>query len=145
MPQGSQVLGEPILLDVARQLVEQIGDRDEVDVGTVCDGLDAQGHREMRLAHARRTEKDHVLTVCQEAQRGQLLDLFAVDRWLEVEVEIGQRFNEWKMRQPGLRQHSPFGARGGFGIQQAIQEIEVGEFLLARLLGNGIDQLRLGA
>jgi hypothetical protein len=61
---------------------------------------------------------------------------------LEVEIEVGQRFDERKVRELGLGQHPPLGAGGGFGIQQAVQEIEVGKFLFARLLGNGIDQLR---
>jgi len=141
MTQRPQMLGDAILLDVARQLVEQIGDRDEVHVGTMRHGLDAERHGEMRLADTRWAEEDHVLAVGQEAQGGQLLDLFAINRGLKVKVEIGQGLDERKVRQSGLGQHAPLRARRRFGLEQAVQEIEVGELVLAGLLRDRIDQL----
>lgn len=54
----------------------------------------------------RRPKEDHVLTVGQEAQVGQLLNLFAVNRGLEAEVE-GQGFLEGEVSEPPQRRPPP--------------------------------------
>ncbi len=61
MPQGPQMVGEPMLLDIAGELIQLVRHGNEVDVGAPWrHGLHAEGHGEMRLAHAPRTEEDHV-------------------------------------------------------------------------------------
>ena len=42
----------------------------------------------MRLADARRAEEDHVLLTLQEAELVERVDLLALDRGLEAEVEV---------------------------------------------------------
>ena len=42
----------------------------------------------MRLADARRAEEDHVLLTLQEAELVETVDLLALDRGLEAEVEV---------------------------------------------------------
>jgi hypothetical protein len=45
------------------------------------------------LAHAGRAEEDHVLAPLDEAERMEALQLVALDRGLEAEVEVGQRLH----------------------------------------------------
>ncbi len=87
MTPRAQPLGEPVLLDVAGQLLEQLGDGDEVDVGPVHH-LHAQGDRQVGLADPRRPEEDHVLPWARKRRVASSLDLLAVDRRLETDVEV---------------------------------------------------------
>ena len=47
----------------------------------------------MRLADARRAEEDHVLLTLQEAELVERVDLLALDRGLEAEVEVVERLH----------------------------------------------------
>ncbi len=59
-----------------------------------------------------------------------------------MEIEIAEGLDEGKVCEPGLGEHTPFRASGGLGFEQTVEEIEVGELVLPRLLGDRIDQLR---
>ena len=84
-------------LEAASQLAGGLGffeRRDEVGQSAVVDSAsalsrgDGEADREMRLADARRAEKDDVLLTLQEAELVEAVDLLALDRGLEAEVEV---------------------------------------------------------
>jgi hypothetical protein len=52
----------------------------------------------MLLPDTRRSQQDDILAVGDESAFGQLLDLFPVDRGLEGEVEVLQRFDVGELR-----------------------------------------------
>ena len=56
----------------------------EVHAVAVLDGLNADGHGEMRLPDSGRSEQDEVVGVRHEAEAGELHDLLAVDVGLGV-------------------------------------------------------------
>ena len=98
------------------------------------DGLDAQGDGEMGLADAGRAEQDDVLGALDEAQAGELAHLLAVDRGLEVEVELVQALGP---RQPGQLEPAldpalvpapPLGLQG-FGEKALVVEVPFGRVL----------------
>lgn len=87
MPQRPQMLGDPILLDVARQLVDQVGDVEQVDVGP----RGRQPRRRVTTARWVLPTPGEPLRITfspvrEEAQCGELPDLVAVNRRLEMEV-----------------------------------------------------------
>jgi hypothetical protein len=88
-----------------------------------------------------RSQEDHVLSVGQEAERGQLLDLLAVNRGLEAEVEVGQGLDESEVGQTGLGDEAAFGAARGLGFEQPLQESNVAQGLLGGLLRDGVQEL----
>ena len=53
-------------------------------------GLDADGHGEVGLAHARAADEQHVLGALYEPERRELLDAGPRDARLEVPVEVGE-------------------------------------------------------
>ena len=74
----------------ADEAAHQALEGEEEDRVAGLDGLDAEGDGEVRLAHAGRPEQHDVLGALDEAEAGELADLLAVDRGLEVEVELIQ-------------------------------------------------------
>lgn len=86
-------------------------------------------------------QEDDVLAMSQEAQGGELLDLFAVDRGLEAEFEVGQSLVEGEVGEPGLGQQAALGAAGGFGLEQPVEEVDIAERVLGRLLADGVQEL----
>ena len=96
-------------MDIAGELVEQLGDCDAVNVVAVGNRLHAQRHSEMCFADARWAKQDDVLAVGQKTQRRQLLDLLAIDGGLKAEVEISQRLLEWEVSQARLGQQAALG------------------------------------
>ena len=64
-------------------------------------GLDAQGHGQMGLPHARRPEEDDVLAIGDEPALRELLDPLLVDRGLEGEVERLERLDVGELGQGG--------------------------------------------
>jgi hypothetical protein len=78
------------------------------------------------LAHARRSEEEHVAALFDEAQCGQLGHDGAVDRGLEVELEVDET-----LRQRVVREAQPAGqATGGdrlhLGRQEPFQDLHGG-------------------
>ena len=76
---------------------DQVGQRAVVDAPAALRGGDGEADRQVRLAHAGRAEKHHVLLALDEAELVQALDLLALDRGLEGEVEVAERLDR---RQP---------------------------------------------
>ena len=74
-------------------------------------------------------------------QGGQLADLALADGRLEGEVELVQGFDEGKVGQLGLHGHVPLVAGRDLGVQELVQELEVGPVVLGRLLGDGVQAL----
>lgn len=66
---------------------DQVGERAEVDPPPTLGRGDRQADGQMRLAGPRRSEEDDVLLTLDEAELAQALDLLALDRGLEKEVE----------------------------------------------------------
>src|SRR5216683_3992044 len=103
----------------------------------------------MRFTDAGWAKQDDVLAVGEEAQRRQLLDLLAVNGGLKAEVEVGQRLLEWEVSQARLGQQAPLGATGSLSLEQTVEEVQVAQRLLGRLLGDGVkkvgDSLQLQA
>ena len=79
---------------------DQIGEGAVVDASAALGGRDREADREMGLADTRRTEEHDVLVPLDEAELVQALDLLAVHRGLEGEVEVGERLDG---RQPAER------------------------------------------
>jgi len=117
------------------------GDSDEVDVVAVGNCLHAERHSEMRFADTRWAQQDDVLAVGEEAQRGQFLDLLAVNGGLKAEVEISQRLLKWKVSQPCLGQQASFGATGSLSFEESVEEVQVAQRFLGRLLGDGVEEV----
>ena len=128
-------------MDVASELVEELGDGDEVDVVTLGHGLHAERYRQVGLADAGWAKEDDVLAVGEEAQGGEFLDLFAVDRRLKAEVEVGQGLVEREVGEPGLGQQPALGAAGGIGLEQPVEEVDMAERVLGWLLADGVQEL----
>lgn len=71
--------------------------RDEIDGMALFNGFKPERYSEVRLTHTRRTEKDEVRLVLYKAKRGEIGDSPLIDRWLESEVELIQRFAKRQM------------------------------------------------
>ena len=133
--QRAEPVGQPVLLHVAAELVEQLGDGDEVDVGTLRHSLHAQRHGQVGFPTPRGTQEDDVLAVGDEAQCGELLDPLAIDRGLEGEVEVAQRLDEGEVGKPRLDegevgkprlgQQTALRTAGGLGLEQPVEEVDV--------------------
>jgi hypothetical protein len=63
------------------------------------DGLDAQGHRQHRLARTRGTEQEQIVAALHEAQSRQFAHQLAIDRGLEPQIELLERLDVRKARQ----------------------------------------------
>src|SRR5262245_40587656 len=66
--------------------------REEYGVARLDDGA-AQRDGEVRLAHTRRAEEQHVVGLSEKAAGGQLTDEALIDRGLEFEIEVVQHFH----------------------------------------------------
>ena len=110
----------------------EVGGRRVVHPVARLHGGPAEPDGEHGLAHPRRADQKDVGGVLQEAQRGQLLHELAVDRWLGVEVEVGDAPGRGQAGEAG-KAGLPAG-EGGLHLhgQQALQPRRVAE-----LLGSG--------
>ena len=136
-----QAMVQAIFLGVAVEDVEQVDHGREVDADGLLDGGHAQGDRQMGLADARRAQEQDVLAVGDEAQGGQLADLALADGGLKGKVELVQGLDEREVGQLGLHGDIPLVAGRDFGLQQVIQEVEVGPVVLGRLFAPGVQAL----
>jgi hypothetical protein len=84
-----------------RQRSDDVGERGEVDALSGLHGLDGKGCRQMAFAGAGRAEKMDHLRPLDELQLGQRHDAVFIERWLEGEVEAGERLDGG---QPGHHQ-----------------------------------------
>ena len=67
---------------------DEIGQSAVVDSAPALRRRNGKADRQMRLADARRAEEDDVLLTLQEAELVERVDLLALDRGLEAEVEV---------------------------------------------------------
>jgi hypothetical protein len=104
-------------------------------------GLDPEGDGQVGLAHAGRAEQDDVLGPLHEAQARQLSDDLAVDRRLEVEVELLQGLDPGKPGEFEATLDPPLIATPPLGLQVLGQEALVVEIPLGRLFA---DPVKLG-
>ena len=95
----------------------------------------------MGLADPRRAQDNHVVSPFDEAQPGQFAHLAAVERGLEVEVELVEGFDpgETGLAQPGF--DAALVAPLPFGLQRLVQEGLVVQLALGGLLA---DRIQLG-
>ena len=74
---------------------DKVGQSTVVDPAPALSRSDGQADRQMCLADAWRAEEDHVLLARQEAELVEVVDLLALDRGLEREVEVLERLDNW--------------------------------------------------
>ncbi len=117
-----EVAGGPGLLEG----VDEFGQGAVVDPAAALGGGDGEGDRQVRLADAGGPEEDDVLPALDEAEFVQGVDLFALDRGLEAEVELGQR----------LERGQSDGTHGG-GKAAAVAQRDLGGEKLLHGLGGG--------
>jgi hypothetical protein len=77
----------------------------------------------LAFSHARWPEQDDVAALFDEAQRGEFGEHFAVQRGLEVEVELGQRLVDRVAREAEPTAHPPGVGGVGFEGEQALQHL----------------------
>jgi len=103
------------------------------------DGLDAEGDGEVGLADAGRAEQDDVLGALDEAQAGELPDLLAVDRGLEVEVELIEALDPGQPGQLEAALDAALMPPPPLGLQGLGEEALVVEIALGRVLAHAIE------
>jgi hypothetical protein len=86
------------------------------------DGFDAEGDGQMGLADAGRPEQDDILGALDEAQPGELPDLLAVDRGLELEVELVQRLDPGQAGEFEAALDAPLMAAAPLGFERLGEE-----------------------
>src|SRR5690606_33760927 len=99
------------------------------------DSSDGQGDGEVGFAAAGLTEEQDRAVLFDEPQGGEVLDEFAVDGGLELEVEVVDGLVE---REPGVAQpggEAPIARRGGFFGDEACEELDVGPVVGAGVVG----------
>ena len=74
----------------------------------------------MRLADAGRAEEDDVLLPLQEPEFVERVDLLALDRGLEAEVEVRERLDRRKTARPHGRSQAPAVAQRDLGGQEPL-------------------------
>src|SRR6185503_7220848 len=82
---------------------DELGERAVVDAPAALRSSDGEADRQMRLTDTRRAEQYDVLLALDEAELVQALDLLALDRGLEGEVEVGQSLHGRKSRRAHRR------------------------------------------
>ena len=93
-------------------------------------GPEAQGHGQVGLAHAGRTQEQNVGGFSYEGQVGQLLDLPFVYGGLEAKVELLQGALEGQVGQLGPGGEVALPAGGHFRPQQLSQHLRIGQLLV---------------
>ncbi len=84
LDQQRQAFFQLVLVAGTLELLDQVLHGDEVERVTRHDRFRSKRDTEMRLAHARRPEQQHVLLALEEGKRGQLPQLALIDRRLKV-------------------------------------------------------------
>src|SRR6185369_11157060 len=94
------------------------------------DRLDAETHGEVALADAGRALDEQGLGVADPAAGGEQVDLAALDRGLEGEVELRQRLSGGKARQAQSRLHAPGLSHADLGFEKGVEGVvRAGVFL----------------
>src|SRR6266568_8993928 len=77
---------------------DEVGEGAVVDPAPALGTRDREADRQVRLADARRPEEDHVFLALNEAERVEAVDLLALERGLEGEVEVDERLHGGEAR-----------------------------------------------
>ena len=123
------------------QSAGQLDRAGEVDALTQLAHADAEGDRQVRLAHARRAEQHDVAALAAEPRRRQLVDEPPVDRRLGVVVEVLQPL---AVREPGELQRQldrSSAAFVQFAVEQVAEEVGVAPLVRRRLLGGLVEMV----
>jgi hypothetical protein len=102
-------------------------------------GLDAERHRQMRFSYPGRAQEDDVFAVGDEPASGQVFDPLAVDRRLEGEVEVLQRFDERELGHRSADRDVLLLLGGDFPRQQLVEEVGIGHVLLGCFFQTGLE------
>ncbi len=93
----------------------------------------------MGLADARRPQQDHVLRSLDEARPGKLADDLAIQRGLELKVELVQRFDPRQPSQPQPTLDAALLAAPPFRFQGLGQKPLIVEVALGGLLADALE------
>ena len=94
--------------------------------------LRARADGQVGLAHARRSQQQHVAGLGDEGQVGQFLDQALVDGGLETEVKLLEATLEGQVGQPGSGSEVAFPTGGDFHAQQFGQHLRVRQLPVGR-------------
>lgn len=127
-------LREAVRTSVACHLFQQVSHRREIDRQAASDRRHAQADGEMGLADAGWTEKEHVLSMGDEAQARQIAQLAFIDRRLKSEVKLVERLEERQVRPAQLALDLALEAGRDLDLSQLV-EILQGRPVEGRCLG----------
>jgi hypothetical protein len=91
------------------------------------------------LAHPGRAKQDDVLGALDETEAGQLPQLLAIDRGLEVEIELVQRLDPGQPRQLEAALHAPLMASAPFGFQRLGEKAPVIQVPFGRVFADAVE------
>src|SRR5271165_4458160 len=89
----ADALAQPALAVGAGEIVDDVGERGEVDAAAGAHRLDPERHRQVAFAGAGLADQVHNLVAVDEVELGESQDAIAVERRLEGEVEARQRLD----------------------------------------------------
>ena len=116
------------------QVAQQAGGRDEDDVEAAATGLMPERLGQVRFADTGRALNQHGLVAFHKLTRGQVEDLLPIDGRIETEIEPLQGLAEVDGRPPQAQLQLLLGPPLDFVFDQALEEIDIGEFLGDRLV-----------
>src|SRR5690606_730263 len=134
-----ELLLEPVLLECPRERAHEVVGRGEEHAPAGLAGLEAEADREHGLAGPRRADQDHVLAVLEEAQRPEVAHEPAVDRGLEVEVELLERLLVRGGRKALEQLDLALAALLEFDLEEARAEVQVAGLLPGAGLSDPVD------
>ena len=101
--------------------------------------LDAQGHRQHRLACARRAEQEQIVAALDEAQPRQFAHQLAVDGRLEAQIELLEGLEVRKACQAQATFHPFEPPPLPLGAERLAQKLPVIKFAFGRLLTQRVE------
>jgi len=143
------LLIESSLSEGLAERCDETGGRGEECPDTLFACLHAESDSQMRLAHARRSEQQHVVAALDVAAGREFADHLRIDRGLELEVEALERLVEREARHAGAHRQVLLGLGAHLDAEHLIDEVGVGELALCRLLAQrrefGLDPVQAQA
>ena len=107
---------------------DEVGRGGKQDPVAGLDGLQSQGHGQVRLADAGWSEHDDVVAVFDVMATGKRLQLLLIDRRLVAEVEGLKRLDEREARHGGSHGDVLAGLGADLFAEQALEEVGIGQF-----------------
>ena len=98
---------------------DHVGEGAVVDAPAILRSGAGQADGQMCLADARWAPQHHVLLALQEAKLGETVDLFALDRWLEGEIELPEGLHRRQARGAHSRLQAPVVAQADLSLPEA--------------------------